>query len=128
MKNLDDDALEDVARYFSALAVPIRLKILSALRDCERNVGELTQIAESTQANVSKHLAVLSQSGILAKSPRGTSVYYRFADARVYRLCDLVCGQIAERYAEQGKRQEIFLAASGAPAKRKRATRTLKRL
>jgi DNA-binding transcriptional ArsR family regulator len=60
MKNLDEDALALVARYFGALSVPMRLKILSQLRDGERNVGEITAATGCTQANVSKHLAVLA--------------------------------------------------------------------
>ena len=94
LRKLDDPALEEVARYFAALAVPVRLKILDALRGGERNVGELTQIALTTQANVSKHLAVLAANGLVEKSPRGTSVYYRIADPRIYELCDIVCGQV----------------------------------
>ena len=113
MDNLDDAALEEVSRYFAALSVPVRLKILNALRAGERNVGELTALTQCTQANVSKHLAVLSQAGFVDKTPRGTSVYYRIADPRVYKLCNMVCGQIGERYAGQAGRQRQFRAAAG---------------
>ena len=112
MKNLDAESLEEVARYFAALAVPVRLRILNALREGERNVGELTAAAGCTQANVSKHLALLSASGLVARSARGTSVYYRIADKRIYKLCDLVCGQIGERLALQLGRQRQFRAAA----------------
>lgn len=112
MKNLDDDALELVARYFSALAVPMRLKILSQLRDGERNVGELTAATGCTQANVSKHLAVLAQNGLVSKTQRGTSVYYRFADERVYRLCELVCDQLDRRYGEEAQRRRAIASTA----------------
>jgi DNA-binding transcriptional ArsR family regulator len=120
MNNLDDEALNEVARYFGALAVPMRLKIVNALRGGERNVGELTAITQCTQANVSKHLAVLAQSGMVAKTARGTSAYYRCADPRIYQLCELVCGQLGRRYEQQSGRHRLFTAV--APASRKRAS------
>lgn len=113
MKNLDDAALDEVARYFAALSVPVRLRILTTLREGERNVTELTEATGCTQANVSKHLALLAQTGLVAKTPRGTSVYYRIADPRIYKLCDLVCSQIGDRYAGNAARQRQFRAAAG---------------
>ncbi len=113
MQKLDDDALELVARYFAALAVPVRLKLLNALREGERNVGELTRLTGCTQANVSKHLALLAHNGLVAKSARGTSVYYRIGDASTYRLCDMVCGQIAKHYAGKAGLEQMFALSAG---------------
>lgn len=112
MDRLDDRALEDVAGYFRALSVPLRLKILNSLRAGERNVTELTGELGCSQANVSKHLSVLAQGGLVEKMSRGTSTYYRIADPKVYRLCDLVCGQIGKRYAGQSGLHDMFLAAA----------------
>ncbi len=120
MEKFDDAALEQVAAYFAALAVPMRLKILNALRGGERNVGELTERTACTQANVSKHLAVLAQNGLVQKTSRGTSVYYRIADPSTYELCDVVCGQIGKRYAQQMPIGRMFSAAGAAT---KRASR-----
>lgn len=115
MKNLDDEALALVARYFGALAVPMRLRILNQLREGERNVGEITAATGCTQANVSKHLGVLAQSGLVAKDQRGTSAYYRFADETVYRLCDLVCEQLDRRFTmEAAQRRAVGKAARAA--------------
>jgi DNA-binding transcriptional ArsR family regulator len=115
MKNLDDEALALVARYFGALAVPMRLRILSQLRAGERNVGEITAATGCTQANVSKHLGVLASSGLVERSHRGTSVYYRFADDTVYRLCELVCDQLDRRFAgEAAQRRALGKAARAA--------------
>jgi DNA-binding transcriptional ArsR family regulator len=113
MERFDDAALEQVARYFAALAVPVRLKILNALRGGERNVGELTERTGCTQANVSKHLALLAQNGLVLKVPRGTSVYYSIADPSTYELCDMVCGQIGKRYAGDARLQRMFAATKG---------------
>jgi DNA-binding transcriptional ArsR family regulator len=103
MKSLDDRALGYVAEYFRALSEPLRLKILNALRERARNVSELRELLECSQANVSKHLATLMQHGLVQRSAQGTSAYYRIADPRVYQLCDLVCGQIAQRFASQAQ-------------------------
>ena len=112
MKTLDDGALEQVAGYFRALAVPLRLKMLNALREHERTVGELTELFGCSQANVSKHLAVLSQGGLVRKTARGSSVFYRIADPRTYQLCDFACGQIGKRYAEETNLRRMFVKVS----------------
>ena len=103
MDLLDERALCHVADFFRAMAETQRLKILNALRTGPRNVGELTLELACSQANVSKHLALLAKTGLVEREARGTSVYYRIADPRTYELCDLVCGQIAQRLIEQAR-------------------------
>jgi DNA-binding transcriptional ArsR family regulator len=125
MENLDDHALEQVAEFFGAFAVPMRLKILNALRNGERNVGDLTSEFGCSQANVSKHLSVLAQKGLIAKTLRGTSAFYRIVDPRIYQLCDLVCAQVGQRFVQQAAMKDAFLdavRAAGTPA-RKRTSR-----
>lgn len=117
MHDMDDRSLDEIAEYFRALAEPSRLKILNALRDGERNVTELTGSLGTSQANVSRHLALLLNTGLVERAMRGTSAYYRIADARVYGLCDLVCGQIGRRIAAEEAARRSFLA----PAPRRRA-------
>jgi DNA-binding transcriptional ArsR family regulator len=112
MKTLDDRALAYVADYFRALAEPLRLKIVNALRQGEHNVGELTELCACSQANVSKHLSLLAKAGLVAPEVRGTSVYYRIADPAIYQLCDLVCGQLAQHFANQA---ELHAAFGGKP-------------
>jgi len=108
MEKLADAALEQVAEYFAALAVPARLKLLNALRHGERCVGELTALTGCSQANVSKHLSILGRSGLVVRASRGTSAYYRIADSATYELCDLVCGQISKHYANRAQIQRTF--------------------
>ena len=108
MEGLDDRALERVAEYFRALSEPLRLKILNALREGERNVGELTELFGCSQANISKHLSVLAKSGFVERTSRATNVYYRIADPSTYQLCDLVCGQIGKHFAQQAELQAMF--------------------
>ena len=97
MEHMPLEAMVEIAAYFQVLAEPTRLQILNLLRSGERNVSELAQLCGFTAANISRHLAVLMQQGLVAREGRGTSVYYRIADESVYALCDLVCGNIARR-------------------------------
>jgi len=114
MENLDDRAIEQVADFFGAFAVPMRLKILNALRHGERNVGDLTAEFGCSQANVSKHLSVLAQKGLIAKTLRGTSAFYRIVDPRIFQLCDLVCTQVGQRFAQHAAMKDMFVDASRA--------------
>lgn len=108
MKDMPDQALDQIAQYFQALAEPTRLRILNLLRDGERNVGELAQLCDYTSANISRHLAILGKHGLVAKEGRGTSVYYRIADDSVYALCDLVCGSLARQLEQRISASEAF--------------------
>lgn len=97
MEGLTDAALMRVAEVFKALAEPRRLKILNSLREGEKNVSELVLLTASTQANVSKHLSVLLQAGLIRREARGTAAFYRMADDSTYQLCDIVCGQLVKQ-------------------------------
>jgi DNA-binding transcriptional ArsR family regulator len=111
MENLPPEAMLEVAAYFQALSEPTRLKILNLLREGERNVGELAQLCGFTAANISRHLALLTKHGLVARESRGTSVYYRIADESVYALCDLVCGNIS-RQMERSTQKRLAFAKS----------------
>ena len=108
MENLPPEALTEIAAYFRALSEPTRLNILNLLRQQERNVGELAQLCGFSAANISRHLAMLTQHGLVQRESRGTSAYYRIADESVYALCDLVCGKIARQAAQTALRQQAF--------------------
>jgi DNA-binding transcriptional ArsR family regulator len=86
----------------------MRLKILNALQDGEKNVGQLTDLSGGTQANVSKHLSLLDQYGLVKRESRGTCVFYSIADPSVYELCELVCGQIGNRMTLEAEIKKIF--------------------
>lgn len=117
MEGLTPEAMEQVAAYFRALSEPTRLQIVNLLRSGERNVGELAQLCECSAANVSRHLALLTQQGLASREGRGTSVYYRIADESVFALCDLVCGHIARQIERgAGERRAFARASRRAPA------------
>jgi DNA-binding transcriptional ArsR family regulator len=92
---LPDTAIDRIALYFRALSDPMRLRILNSLRESERSVGELAQITETSQANVSKHLRVLADAGIVSRTAQGNSTLIGIADPTIYGLCTLVCDSIA---------------------------------
>lgn len=77
------------------MSAPIRLKIISTLCDGEKNVGELLQKIETTQPNMSQHLNLLYQNGVIGKRRDGVQMYYRIINDRVVTLCRAVCTQIA---------------------------------
>jgi DNA-binding transcriptional ArsR family regulator len=115
MEKLSPEALTQVASYFQALAEPTRLRILNLLRDQPRSVGELAEATSYSAANVSRHLALLAQRGLLAREAQGTSVYYRIADPSIYELCNLVCGNLGRRFEASAAQRADFAAAAQGP-------------
>ena len=94
---LPDDLVELIARRFRAIGEPMRIKLLDRLRDGEATVGELSEAIGASQQNVSKHLAVLADVGVLGRRKDGNRVYYRIVDDGVLRLCEEVCGSVQQQ-------------------------------
>ncbi len=89
---LPEDLIELIARRFRVLGEPMRIKLLDRLRDGPATVGELQAATSSSQQNVSKHLGVLHDAGVLRRRKDGNFVSYDIADQGVVDLCDQVCG------------------------------------
>ena len=94
-KTSEDRVFDTVAELFSVLSTPIRLRIISAVCQGEKNVSELLAQIDTTQPNMSQHLSTLYRSGVLAKRREGTQMYYRLQSERVATLCRAVCTQVA---------------------------------
>lgn len=94
---LSDQALELIAARFRVLSEASRLRLLAALEGGERNVSELVEVTGLTQANVSRHLSVLTDAGILARRKEGLNVFYGIADPTIFELCEHVCGSLQRR-------------------------------
>lgn len=90
-----DEVFELAAEVFRVMSAPMRLKIISALCNGEKNVTQLLDEIQTTQPNMSQHLNTLYQSGVLAKRRDGVQIYYRINNDRVVTLCRAVCTQIA---------------------------------
>ena len=99
---LPDDLVELIARRFRVLAEPMRIRLLDRLRDGEATVGELAEEVGASQQNVSKHLALLSEAGMLGRRKDGNHVYYRIVDESVFVLCEQVCGALQRQMRELG--------------------------
>ena len=95
--------LAPVAEYFKVLAETSRLQIISCLKFGAMNVSEIGAATGLGQANLSKHLKLLTQAGILACNPQGVSVYYEVSDPLTFKLCELVSDRIYERMQKQAK-------------------------
>ncbi len=95
--------VELVAERFRALAEPARLNLIIALRDGERSVGEIVEATGLATANVSKHLQQLHAAGYLSRRKEGLFVLYGLAGAHVFKLCDLMCGQLEAEAEAQRK-------------------------
>jgi DNA-binding transcriptional ArsR family regulator len=101
MNEVPAEIVQQVADYFSVLSEPMRLRILNLLRDGEQCVQELVEATSTSQANVSKHLKVMLQAGILSRRTQGTLAYYSVSDDLGFQLCNLVCDRLASRIEQQ---------------------------
>ena len=91
---LTDPLVELIARRFRAIGEPMRIRLLDKLSDQEASVGELAAHVGASQQNVSKHLQVLADAGIVGRRKDGNHVFYRVVDPAVYELCASVCGSL----------------------------------
>ena len=100
---LSPEAIDLVASRFKILGEPLRIRILQALQRGERSVGELAELVGSTQPNVSKHLRILQDAGLVGRRQDGNTVYCYIADPTVIELCDAVCDSLEARLTSNAK-------------------------
>ncbi len=91
---LTDEELGQVAGRFKMLGEPMRLKILQSVCKQPRTVNDIVAATGSTQANISKHLALLAAAGILKRKKEGQCVYYGVKDQLAVKMCELVRAQV----------------------------------
>src|SRR5574341_197078 len=78
------------AELCKTLSSPLRLQIINELQEGEKTVGALTKALGMRQANISQHLAVLRYGGVLATKKEGPKVYYRIANPKIIKACNLI--------------------------------------
>jgi ArsR family transcriptional regulator len=110
---IPDEFLDRMAGKFRMLADPTRLAILRALMRGERNVTRVVEETGRHQANVSKHLKMLADAGLVSRRKAGLQVFYALDDPLVGRLCELVCETIVEEAREEVERQKKLLNGWG---------------
>ena len=85
-----EEDIDRASRSLKAMSHPLRLKILCTLGDQEISVQQIVENVGTSQSNISQHLAILRDKGILASRKRANRVYYRVGDARTLRLIDMM--------------------------------------
>ena len=85
-----DDDIERASRSLKAMSHPLRLKILCTLGDREASVQDIVEQVGTSQSNISQHLAILRDKGILTCRKDANRVYYRVSDARTLRLIGMM--------------------------------------
>ena len=99
-------ALAPVAEFFKVISEVSRLQILCCLKLGSKNVTEIIAATGLGQANVSKHLKVLTQAGMVTRQPQGITVFYKIADPIIFELCELVCDRLVIRLEETAQQLE----------------------
>ena len=110
---IPDEFLDRMAEKFRMLADPTRLAILRTLMEGEKSVGRVVEATGQNQANVSKHLKMLAESGIVGRRKEGLQVFYEIGDPLIEQLCDLVCGSIVREAREQAEQSRRILKTWG---------------
>lgn len=112
MKPIPPEVIDQISKYFRILGEPMRLRILHLLQDGEQSVQAIADATGTSQANVSKHLKMMTEANILSRRSEGTSAYYKVADDLIFELCGLVCDRLASRIEEQARHFRTFAARS----------------
>jgi len=100
---MNDASLDLIAHRFRALSEPMRLRILMLLENGERTVSDLVDQLDTSQANVSKHLGMLTGCGLLARRKKGLNVFYAIADPRIFDMCEMVCGSLKKHHDSRAR-------------------------
>jgi len=97
---LPEPLVELIAQRFRVIGEPMRIRLLDALRERPMTINELAEALDATQQNVSKHIGVLAQAGIVGREKDGTRVRCFIADESVFELCEMICGGLRAQVAE----------------------------
>ena len=127
---MDDEIFELHADVCRTLSNPKRLKVLNALRDGEMPVGQiLGKVGRTGKANLSQHLAVMRQKGVVATRRQGNLIYYRISSPKIIQACDLMREVLLEQLAGKGAlllrytgRAEVKHGRQAKPSKRTRSS------
>ena len=95
-----EDHIEQTSRAMKAMSHPLRLKIISVLGDREVSVQDIVERVGTSQSNISQHLAIMRDKGVLRTRKDANRVYYRVGDPRTLQLIammrEVFCSEGAE--------------------------------
>lgn len=97
---LPDSLVELISQRFRLLGEPTRIKLLDALRNGPATAAELQAATGASQQNVSKHIAMLTDAGLVRRVKDGTRAHFSIADENVFDICEQVCGSLRRHLAE----------------------------
>ncbi len=112
--DLTDAGRERVAARFRALGEPTRLRVLERLFAGPASVTEILDHVGGTQANVSKHLALLHAAGLLSRRKDGTRTVYAISDPTLKKICTIVCDEV-----ERSARSDAEAVIGRGPGRRR---------
>ena len=101
--SLSPAALGIVAEFFKLLSEVSRLEIVCCLKNGPLTVSKIIEQTGLGQANVSKHLKLMSTAGILRRTQQGVNVVYEIANPVIFPLCDLVCNSLVDQFHKQNQ-------------------------
>jgi DNA-binding transcriptional ArsR family regulator len=99
--NMPDEMLEALSNRFKLLSEPMRLKILRTLCDGERTVQDIVNDVHASQANISKHLALMHDNGVVNRRKEGLKCYYRIADDSIVFACYFISKSVVENLQDR---------------------------
>lgn len=102
-RNMEERMFQMHAEVCKGMANPTRLKIINQLRGGEKSVGELRERLKLPKANLSQHLSILRQRRIVAARRSGLNVYYRCANPKMLKACEILREILMEQLAEGGR-------------------------
>ena len=100
---IPDPLVDLIAHRFRVLGEPMRLVLLMTLETGEKNVTELVAETGATQGNVSKHLGILSDAGMVSRRKEGLKTFYFISDPQIIELCDLMCSKLEKEFSEKSR-------------------------
>ena len=115
-----DDSSEQLysmhAQVCGALADPKRLRVINALRDGEMTVGDLARTIGLRQANLSQHLMLLRERGLVTSRRHGLNVYYALSSPKIVEACELMREVLAEHLARSARLSQDLQAVTESEA------------
>lgn len=102
-KKMEERIFEMHAEVCKSMASPVRLKIMSLLREGEKSVEELRKQLELPKANLSQHLGLLRQRGIVSSRRAGLNIYYKVTNPKMIKACDILREVLFELMRESEK-------------------------
>ena len=117
-ETLSREAIELITARFRVLAEPLRVRLVQALRGGEKTVTELVDELGASQPNVSRHLRLMQDAGVVGRRPEGNLVHYFITDPSVISLCNAVCASVSDRLSREAAiAEELHRAAIGDDAR-----------